>query len=189
MTENAHTTSNRTRLILVGSAIVLAFFAAYGFASARTQPQTANLTSDLGAGQGAAGAACDSSGGEGAAGACSSGAQVDSSACGSGDGGCGTGSSEIVEGGAVADGDVQRISVDVSEGYFNPNVLRLAAGVPTVITFGEGSGCMAEVMIKDFGVFENLTQGGAVVEIPALQPGEYGFSCGMEMVFGVLVVE
>lgn len=189
MTENVYVTSNRTRLILVGVAVVLAFFAAYGFASARTQPQVVGLAGDSISDQSAAGAACGSSAGQNAIGACGSEAQADASACGGGSGGCGSGNSEIVEGSAVDEGGVQRISVDVSAGYFNPNVLRLAAGVPTVITFGQGSGCMSEVMIKDFGVFESLTQGGAVVEIPALQPGEYGFSCGMEMVFGVLVVE
>lgn len=48
---------------------------------------------------------------------------------------------------------------------------------------------MAEVMFKDFNVFEDITNGGATIDLPALDPGEYTFSCGMEMVFGTLVVE
>ena len=48
---------------------------------------------------------------------------------------------------------------------------------------------MAEVVFPEFGIFEDLTQGGVVITLPALEPGEYRFSCGMQMVFGTLVVE
>ncbi len=174
MTEATYTTSSRTKLILVAAAVVLAFFAAYGFASARTQPSSVTV-GDSGL-LGAAGTEYDVSS-----------IAAQSSECG-GDC-CGSATAEVVEGSAVVEGEVQRIAVDVSEGFFNPGAIRLAAGIPAVITFGEGSGCMAEVMFKDFGVFENLTQGGALVEIPALQPGEYEFSCGMEMVYGSLIVD
>ncbi|MRR09859.1 hypothetical protein EG831_07280 [bacterium] len=104
---------------------------------------------------------------------------------------CGnSGSGETVEGAAVVEGDVQRITVDASNGY-NPNVIKLAAGIPAEITFGQGSGCMAQVLSKDFGFFEDLTAGPQTVRIEgnALQPGEYTFSCGMEMVFGTIIVE
>lgn len=104
---------------------------------------------------------------------------------------CGSsGSGETIEGAAVVEGDVQRITVDASNGY-NPNVIRLAAGIPAEITFGQGSGCMAQVLSKDFGFFEDLTSGPQTVRIEgsALQPGEYTFSCGMEMVFGTIIVE
>ncbi|MDP2182742.1 MAG: hypothetical protein Q8K99_09265 [Actinomycetota bacterium] len=37
--------------------------------------------------------------------------------------------------------------------------------------------------------FEDLTRGGATVNLKALDPGTYGFSCGMEMASGTLVVE
>ena len=87
----------------------------------------------------------------------------------------------------VSDGSVQSIAIDLSEGFFNPNVIYVEAGVPLVIEFGEGQGCMAEVMFSEFGILEDVTDGGAVIELPALEIGEYGFSCGMEMVFGVLV--
>ena len=48
---------------------------------------------------------------------------------------------------------------------------------------------MAELLMKDFAIYRDLTQGGSIVELPALDPGEYGFSCGMEMVFGTIVVQ
>ncbi|MDO8987882.1 MAG: cupredoxin domain-containing protein, partial [Coriobacteriia bacterium] len=89
---------------------------------------------------------------------------------------------------ALADG-VQRIDVDVSAGYYDPTIIELVAGVPAVITFSQGSGCLAEVQFPDLGIAKDLTHGGAVIELPALQAGEYGFNCGMEMVFGTLLVQ
>jgi hypothetical protein len=88
----------------------------------------------------------------------------------------------------VVDGGVQRVFVDVSNGYFDPTTIELAAGVPAEITFSQGSGCLAQVQFPQLGIFEDLTNGGAIVRIPALDAGEYPFSCGMQMVFGSLVV-
>ena len=86
-------------------------------------------------------------------------------------------------------GGVQTISVDVSLGYFDPMVIQAKAGEPLVITFSRGQGCMSQVLMKDFGVSQDLTSGGAVVNLPAMKAGEYTFSCGMEMQFGKLVVK
>jgi hypothetical protein len=89
---------------------------------------------------------------------------------------------------AVVQGDVQTIAVDVSGGYFDPTVIELAAGVPAEITFSEGRGCLAGVIFEQFGIVQDLTDGGATVSIPPLEPGEYPFSCDMQMVYGALVV-
>jgi copper chaperone CopZ len=83
---------------------------------------------------------------------------------------------------------VQRISVAVTDGY-DPEVILLSAGVPAEITFSEGHGCLAKVVFPDFGIEADLEHGGAVVHVPALEPGSYRFSCGMNMVHGELVVE
>ena len=104
---------------------------------------------------------------------------------------CGnSGTGETVEGAAAVEGDVQRISVDATNGY-DPNVIRLTAGVPAEITFSQASGCMAEVMSEDLDFYADLTSGPQTVRIEAdaLQPGEYSFSCGMQMVFGTIIVE
>ncbi|PKQ38374.1 MAG: hypothetical protein CVT59_03905 [Actinobacteria bacterium HGW-Actinobacteria-1] len=103
--------------------------------------------------------------------------------------GSGSGSSTPIEGAATVEGDVQRISVDLSTGSYNPNTIKLKAGVPAEITFGQSSGCTAQVMSKDLGFFEDLTGGPVTVKVPALEAGTYSFSCGMEMVFGSIVVE
>jgi hypothetical protein len=90
---------------------------------------------------------------------------------------------------AKVEGDVQRIAVDVSKGYYDPTVIEARSVVPLEISFGQGQGCLAQVLFPDFGVRENLISGGAVVKLPAMKPGTYEFSCGMRMVFGKIVVQ
>lgn len=93
-----------------------------------------------------------------------------------------------VEGTAKLDGGVQRIAVDVTTVY-NPNVIKLKAGVPAEITFSGAQGCTGQVISNDLGFSEDLTTGPKTVKLSNLKPGEYAFSCGMSMVFGKVVVE
>jgi len=93
------------------------------------------------------------------------------------------------DGTAKVEGSVQRISVDLSTGAYTPSVITAKAGIPLEIAFGQGSGCLASVLVPDFGIDQDLTQGGAVVKLPAMKAGEYQFSCGMQMVFGKIVVK
>ena len=154
------------RYVLVAVLVVLVFFVSYRFAVAKSAPVydggATSLVAGADGGQPGAGPSC----------AC----------CSNG------GTGETVEGVATLEGDVQRVFIDASAG-FAPNLVRVAAGVPLEITFGQGSGCMAQVASRELGFFEDLTAGPVTVRVPALDPGEYGFSCGMEMVFGTLVVE
>lgn len=160
-----------TIVALGGILVAVTFFVAYAYA-ARSAPGVAA--------DGAAGAECDSGAAE-----CGT-AAAEADACG---GDCGgTASTAAPVGRATLGAGVQRIDVDVSAGYFDPTVIELAAGVPTLIVFGEGSGCLAEVQFPQFGIRADLTSGGATIEIPALDPGQYPFSCGMEMVYGALIV-
>lgn len=103
----------------------------------------------------------------------------------------GAADSEPIEGAAVSDGTVQRITIDTSKGYYDPNVITLAAGVPAEITFTRASGCLGQVESPDFGFVEDLTSGDVTVRIDAekLTPGTYSFNCGMQMVFGTIIVE
>jgi plastocyanin len=86
-------------------------------------------------------------------------------------------------------GAVQKISVDVSKGYYDPSTIELKAGVPAEITFSQSGGCTAQVQSQDLGFSADLSQGPATVKLPALTPGTYGFACGMNMVFGTIVVK
>jgi hypothetical protein len=103
----------------------------------------------------------------------------------------GTGSAVVtgqaVQGEAVLHDGIQRIAVDPGTGIFVPNVIVARAGAPLEIGFKPGSGCLASVMFEGLKVSQDISQGGIVV-LPALQPGEYSFSCGMRMVFGKIVV-
>jgi hypothetical protein len=111
------------------------------------------------------------------------------SCCALGDSsGSGSGSSAVV-GSAQISGGVQKISVDLSSGAYNPNVLKLKAGVPAEITFGQSSGCTRYVQSADLGFQADLGRGPQTVKLPGLQPGTYGFACGMNMVGGQIVVE
>jgi plastocyanin domain-containing protein len=90
---------------------------------------------------------------------------------------------------AKIEGAVQRISVDLSQGYYDPTIIEAKAGVPLEISFGQGQGCLSSVLVPDFSIDQDLRNGGAVVKLPAMQPGEHEFSCGMRMVFGRIVVK
>lgn len=168
-------TKSGIRTVMILAIVALAFIGSYQLATAATGSSTATGAAGT---NGALIPAFDpSTGGAGAGGA--------GCAC------CGnSGTGETIEGAATVEGDVQRITVDASAGY-NPNVITLVAGVPAEITFTQGSGCMAQVMSEDLGFYEDLQAGPKTVRIEAdqLQPGEYGFSCGMQMVFGTIIVE
>ncbi len=169
-----NTTANNTvaRYVVIAALVAVAFFASYRFANAASggaQP----AFNDYAATQ----AAYDPTAGDAGSG------------CGGGGGCCGGGSGETVEGAATLDADgIQRISVDATTGY-NPNVIKLAAGVPAEITFSEAYGCLGQVMSQELNFFEDLQTGAKTVSLPALEAGTYSFSCGMEMVFGSIVVE
>lgn len=102
---------------------------------------------------------------------------------------CGGGAAgPSVTGTATVEGGIQRIAVDASSGRYVPDVIVLEAGVPAEIAFSQATGCLAIVEIPALGVRKDLTGGPVTVRIPALEPGEVDFSCGMRMVFGKIVV-
>jgi hypothetical protein len=162
---------SRSQRYAAAAAVVLAAFAssyvysttasASAASTASTAPTPVTAGAPTSAGQAGAGCAC----------------------CGGG------GSSTPVRAAATLEGGVQRIAVATAGGSWDPNEIVLKAGAPAEITFAEGQGCLAQVVFPTLGLKADLTSGGAVVKVPALQPGDYEFSCGMSMVFGKLVVE
>lgn len=81
------------------------------------------------------------------------------------------------------------VRIDVNGGY-SPNEVTTAAGVPTRIVFHrhDSSPCSEQVVFPQFGVRVDLPQHKDVaVELPAAEPGEYEFECGMGMLHGRLV--
>ncbi|MBI5232614.1 MAG: cupredoxin domain-containing protein [Coriobacteriales bacterium] len=174
-TQNTNQASNRTRMLVIGVLIVAAFFGAYKFAAALSAPSS----------QGAAPVA----GVSGAPVAGGGGAQGGGGCCGNGQAPASGVTGDTIEGAAAVEGDVQRISVDVSSGTYNPNAIKLKAGVPAEITFANGSGCTGQVYSDELGFFEDMSGGPVTVKLKGLEKGEYPFYCGMKMVFGKIVVE
>jgi len=176
-TNTKQSSSNMMRYLIVAVLVAAAFFGAYRFAQASNSQGASGaiaavngaVTSPVADGAGAAG----SGAGSGAAGGC----------CGSG------AASAPIEGAATVEGGVQKVSVDLSTGSYNPNVIKLKAGVPAEITFGQSSGCTAVVQSADLGFSEDLTSGPKTVKLQDLKAGTYTFACGMNMVTGQIVVE
>ena len=83
---------------------------------------------------------------------------------------------------------VQRVSIAVTDGY-DPDTIIIDAGVPCELSFSEGHGCLGRVVFDALGIDVDLEDGGAIVKLPALEPGTYGFRCGMDMVHGTLIAE
>lgn len=173
-TAQASTKYLRTALLLV--IVALAFVASYQIAAAIGSDSTAGAGSAPGTNGLIPALASNSTGSD---------SGLPCACCGGG------ANAEPVEGAAVLESDVQRITVDTSAGYYNPNIIKLAAGVPAEITFTAASGCLGEVQSADLNFYADLTSGDQIVRLEAdtLQPGTYEFSCGMQMVFGTIIVE
>ena len=179
--------SDTLRWVAIAVLVVLAFFGAYRFASARSgqSAQGSPAQTAPAASAGTAVTAADPSA-AGASGTAASGAAC--ACCGSGEPTENGVTGVQTKGTAVAEGGVQKISVDVTTVY-NPNTIVLKAGVPAEITFSQAQGCTQVVQSADLGFTEDLSAGPKTVKLEGLQPGTYAFSCGMQMVFGKIVVE
>jgi plastocyanin len=160
------------RWIVIAAIAGIAFLASYRYAVAANS--SAQSTSSTGGAPvaTAAGGGCGMSGGSGGGGCCGGGAAGPKT----------TKQADVA-------GDVQKITVDLSKGYYDPSTVELKAGVPAEITFTQGSGCLAQVQSQDFGFYEDLTAGSKTVKIDNPQAGTYSFSCGMGMVYGSIVVK
>lgn len=170
--------NNTVRMVVIGVLVVGAFFGAYRFASAKNG-RASNPTRGAASAQGAA-TGTGTAGGSAAAGcACCGGSSTPAVNGVSG---------AVVEGVATLGGGVQTIAVDVTSVY-NPNVIKLKAGIPAEVTFSQSTGCTGQVQSADLGFSEDLSGGPKTVKLPALKAGTYAFSCGMNMVFGKIVVE
>lgn len=165
--------TKQVRWLVIGLIVLVAFFASYRFAVAQGAASPAAPS----------GAAYASSPAPGVTGA---GAGTPAGSCGC----CGGGAAgPQVSKQAQTSARVQRISVDLSSGSYNPSEIVLKAGVPAEITFGQATGCLGQVKSSDLGFSEDLTGGPKTVKLPGLKAGTYSFSCGMSMVFGSIVVK
>ena len=74
---------------------------------------------------------------------------------------------------------------------FEPETLVVPAHVPIRIVFTrhDSAHCSDEVVFPNQGVHADLSRDSEVaVELPGLEPGEYGFECGLRVLRGRLIV-
>lgn len=86
---------------------------------------------------------------------------------------------------------VQEIRVRVKGGY-DPDVIVVEAGRPVRLDFyrDETASCSDTVVFGDFGIARPLPAFKTTsVELTPEQPGEFTFTCGMNMMRGRLIVE
>lgn len=84
----------------------------------------------------------------------------------------------------------REITITVHDGY-TPNRIEIIAGerVRLVFTRTEYTGCTLEVVFPALAIRTELPPHTPVtIDLPALLPGAYDFSCGMGMIHGTLVV-
>ena len=87
-------------------------------------------------------------------------------------------------------GGVQVVDVTVKGGY-QPASIVAVAGRPLRLNFTrrESTPCGEEVVLPEFGRRAHLPEGKAVpIEVTPEQPGEYEFTCGMNMYKGRIIV-
>ncbi len=93
---------------------------------------------------------------------------------------------------SMVDG-VQVIDVTVTDTGYEPSRIALKAGVPARITFDQKgtTECVWTVQIPDLNIGKTDIPSGerTPVEFTPEKPGEYGFTCGMHMLKGSLVVD
>ncbi len=91
----------------------------------------------------------------------------------------------------VGAGGVQEVNVIVRGGY-SPDRIVVTEGRPVRLNFfrDETSSCSEQVVFGDFGVARDLPAHQTTpVEFTPDRPGEFTFTCGMNMLRGKLVVK
>lgn len=88
-------------------------------------------------------------------------------------------------------GGLQVVNVTVKGGY-RPAAIVAKAGQPLRLNFTrrESTPCGEEVVLPEFGKREHLPENKTVaIEVVPPKPGEYEYTCGMNMYKGKIIVE
>ncbi|OGE18194.1 hypothetical protein A3F00_02805 [Candidatus Daviesbacteria bacterium RIFCSPHIGHO2_12_FULL_37_11] len=84
-------------------------------------------------------------------------------------------------------------SVDINvEGGYNPEVISIPFGKTTKLNFirKDSNSCLEEVVLGDFKVRRYLPLNEKItIELTPEKKGEFGYSCGMNMFHGKIVVK
>lgn len=174
------------RYLIVGVLIAASFLGAYKFAQAQT---TAQLTRAGALGTATQAVATNGTGGYGAGGYGAGGPSA-GGATGGGGGCCGGGGSQQpIAGSTTVSGDVQKVTIDLTTGSYAPNQITAKAGIPIELDFkGPASGCNGYVVSQQLGFQQDVSNGGTI-QVPALQPGTYQWTCSMGMYLAQIIVK
>lgn len=91
----------------------------------------------------------------------------------------------------VGESGVQEINITVKGGY-SPDLIVVKEKLPVRLEFyrDETASCSEDVVFGDFGIARHLPAFETTrIEFTPDKPGEYTFTCGMNMIRGKLVVE
>jgi Cu+-exporting ATPase len=86
----------------------------------------------------------------------------------------------------------QSVRINLTENGYRPPSFRLKKGVPARVTFVRKTAdeCGEEVVIPAYNIRRFLPVGRAVtVRFTPKKAGTFGFACGMDMLFGKLIVQ
>ncbi|WP_299943895.1 cupredoxin domain-containing protein [uncultured Microbulbifer sp.] len=86
----------------------------------------------------------------------------------------------------------EKLHILVKDGVYEPDRIRMPAGRPATLHFcrEDPNPCSEWVLFPDLEISAELAlHQETLVEIPASAPGEYPFTCQMQMYRGVLVLE
>jgi plastocyanin domain-containing protein len=84
----------------------------------------------------------------------------------------------------------QEVRITVRDGY-DPSVIEVRAGRPVRLVFRreEVAGCSDTVLLPEWAIVQRLpAHEDTAVEFMPLDPGEFEFTCGMQMLRGKIVV-
>lgn len=83
-------------------------------------------------------------------------------------------------------------SIDiVVEGGYSPSVVSIPKGKKTKLNFirKDTSSCLEEIVLPDFKIKKDLPMNEKItIELEPKMSGEFGYSCGMNMFHGKIVV-
>lgn len=84
-------------------------------------------------------------------------------------------------------------SVDIIvEGGYNPSVISIPVGQKTTLNFirKDTNSCLEEIVLGDFKIRKYLPLNQPIaIELNPKMTGEFGYSCGMNMFHGKIIVE
>jgi plastocyanin domain-containing protein len=92
---------------------------------------------------------------------------------------------------ATQQDSAQVVTIEIKSKGFEPDSLKLKAGVPAKVTFVRKTDetCAREVVIKDYGIERKLPLNEPVIVELTPRKGEFTFACGMNMLKGKWIVE